>query len=143
MVLGPLLNSNVSNSLEPMLNLFRQKIPVIPDFWQVMCDVRDVALAHIRAVTLPEAVGQRYIISTHQNAQSLLSIAKILNEEFGPKGYLVSTEMSTEVTIRSAFKDAKLENSKMINQLNIQPTDFKKTIIDTAYSFIEQGLVKI
>jgi len=143
MVLGPLLNSNVSNSVEPVLGLFLRKFPIIPDFWQVMCDVRDVALAHIRAVTLPQAAGQRYIVSTHKYTQSLLSVAQILNEEFGPKGYLISTEISTEVTIRSSFKDAKLDNSKMINQLNIQPTDFKKTIIDMAYSFIEQGLVKI
>ena len=39
-------------------------------------------------------------------------------------------------------KNVELVNAKMINELGIQPQPVKKTILDTAYSLIELGLVE-
>ncbi len=39
------------------------KMPAAPNTGITLVDVRDVALAHIRALTVPEAAGHRHIVS--------------------------------------------------------------------------------
>jgi hypothetical protein len=33
------------------------------------------------------------------------------------------------------------DNSRLVNELKIQPTELKKSLIDMAYSLIERGIV--
>lgn len=67
----------------------RREVPAVPNIGMEMCDVRDVALAHVRAMTSPEAAGQRFIINT--GGMWFRDVALILDREFRPQGYRVPT----------------------------------------------------
>jgi hypothetical protein len=80
------------------------------------------------------------MITSITKAITLKEIAKILQEELGPKGYKISTNADP---ICEKQKDGlKVDDSRMRNVLRITPIDLKKTILDTAYSLIEQNLIK-
>jgi nucleoside-diphosphate-sugar epimerase len=54
-------------------------------------DVRDVAKAHILAMTTAEAAGQRIIVA-YQPSYWLIQMARDLNEEFSSQGYEIPVE---------------------------------------------------
>ena len=53
---------------------------VVPEFWNGMADVRDVAKAHIKAGFTPEANGRHILVSEEA---TLLDLGKILRKNFG------------------------------------------------------------
>jgi hypothetical protein len=63
-----------------------------------------------------------------------------LHEELGSKGYRISTEADP---MCEKIKDGlRIDDFRMRNVLGLTPIDSNKTIIDTAYSLIEQNLIK-
>src|SRR5262249_13064990 len=62
-IIGPVLNDDTSYSLQAIERLF-QGLPGVPRLGFSFVDVRDVADLEIRAMTSPEAGGQRYIAVT-------------------------------------------------------------------------------
>ena len=61
-VLGPALDADISTSLQVVQRLMRGKDPMVPRVGFPVCDVRDVALAHVSALERDEAIGQRHLI---------------------------------------------------------------------------------
>ena len=98
-----------------------------------------MALAHVRAAFLPEAVGKRHIISTNKKLIKMKAIADCLHKEFGPKGY----EVTREEEFICEDPNIQFDNTRMSNILQITPVDFKCTIIDMAYSLIQSGAVRL
>jgi len=126
---------------------------MVPRLSLGVCDVRDVARAHITAMTSPKSPGNRYIaISGCLWAHEL---AKILDEEFRPLGYNCPTwifptfalkivawfDATVAMTIPSLDIELKMDNSKIKAELDYQPTDLKKTIIEMAYNLIDSGFI--
>ena len=60
-VLGPVLGNDYSASIDIVKKLIDGSLPGLPRFGWPLVDVRDIADLHIRAMTSPEASGQRYI----------------------------------------------------------------------------------
>ena len=60
-VIGPVLGSDFSASLDIVKKLMDGSLPGLPPFGWPLVDVRDVADLHIRALRTPAAAGQRYI----------------------------------------------------------------------------------
>ncbi len=80
------------------------------------------------------------MITSITEAITLKEIAKILKDEFEPKGFKISTDADQ---ISEKEKDGfTVDDTLMRNVLGIEPIDFKQTIIETAYSLIEQNLVQ-
>ncbi|CAH0035677.1 unnamed protein product, partial [Clonostachys rhizophaga] len=77
-VVGPSLTPNSASAsldlIEQIMN--GSMIFGVPDMYIPMVDVREVALAHVRAAKVPEARG-RYLLSSHE-ATGLLEIALII-----------------------------------------------------------------
>jgi dihydroflavonol-4-reductase len=63
------------------------KMPLIPRVAYPVCDVRDVALAHIRAMLTNEAVNNRHIVNSQLDFISVKDISVILDNEFKNQGY--------------------------------------------------------
>jgi dihydroflavonol-4-reductase len=61
MVLGPVLSRDFSASVQVVERLLSGRVPGVPRLGFSFVDVRDVADLHIRAMTAPEAAGQRFI----------------------------------------------------------------------------------
>lgn len=60
-VLGPLLGPDASTSIELVKRLMDGSMPGTPKVAYGLVDVRDVADLHVRAMTAPEAAGERFI----------------------------------------------------------------------------------
>ncbi|XP_076324284.1 uncharacterized protein LOC143232573 [Tachypleus tridentatus] len=154
LVLGPVLTSTLGTSNEIVKRLLERGMPLVPKVNFSVCDVRDVALAHLKAMTTPSSDGHRHIISTQ--TVWLKDIALMLTKEFKPQGYRVPTmnapyfavwlnsfiDKSTRLLLPRIGREFKFDNSRMKEVLDIIPRDLSQTILDTAYSLIENGLVK-
>src|SRR4051794_11139508 len=60
-VLGPLLGPDPSTSIELVKRLIEGGMPGTPKVAYAIVDVRDVADLHVRAMTAPEAAGERFL----------------------------------------------------------------------------------
>ena len=61
LVLGPVLGSDFSASIEAIKKLLDGSIPALPRFGFNVVDVRDIARLHVLAMTAPEAAVKRFI----------------------------------------------------------------------------------
>lgn len=84
-----------------------REIPFVPDIYAPVCDVRDVAQAHIRAMIKPEAISKRHIIVNSEECSSFKSWALILQGEFASKNYKIPTTVAPHIFIKlySYFDD--------------------------------------
>lgn len=62
-MLGPLLDDDPGTSVAIVQRLLTGKMPMIPDLVLPYVDVRDVADAHLAAMTAPDAGGRRHIVT--------------------------------------------------------------------------------
>src|SRR3954470_16002908 len=60
-IIGPVLNDDLSFSLQAIKRLIDGAMPAIPRLGFTFVDVRDVADLHIRAMTDPAAAGERFL----------------------------------------------------------------------------------
>lgn len=153
-VLGPMITDNVSSSVLAMKRLLDKTTPGVPKFHLAVCDVRDVALAHVKALEGPEHVGKRYLIVSE--SKWMKDIARLVQKEFKPLGYFVPTlavpstlvwigsyiDRSTALIVPRLDKEFRLDNKRMVEELKITPTDVEKTILDTCHSLVEKGIIK-
>jgi len=129
---GPILVPTAESSISMILPMFNPTGEKIDNMETVFCDVRDVALAHLRAAQLDEADGHRFIIASNNQYIPMSEIGGILKES----GYKIAEFKEAQ------HFEAKVENSNMRNILKIQPTDLKKSAIDMADSLVKFGIIK-
>ncbi len=153
LVLGPVLEKDAGTSVEAVLKLMRRDFPGCPPLGWALVDVRDVAAAHITALTAPDAPGHRYLCAGEH--VWLQQIAEILDREFGPQGYRIPTGRLPaallrlaalfDKTVRLVLRDLNLrhdiDNSAIRRDLHWNPRPVEQTVIDTARSLIQEGLV--
>ena len=60
-------------------DMINGKMPMIPEIAVGMVDVRDVAKVHVRALSVPEAAGQRFILASEEPVE-MMHLAKTLKE---------------------------------------------------------------
>ena len=61
LVLGPVLAADYSESVQVVERLLSGRVPGVPRLGFNIVDVRDLADLHLKAMTAPEAAGQRFI----------------------------------------------------------------------------------
>jgi dihydroflavonol-4-reductase len=61
LIVGPILHGSFCTSMDLFKKLLEREMPVIPDISIPLTDVRDVALAHIKAMVSDEAVSKRFV----------------------------------------------------------------------------------
>jgi dihydroflavonol-4-reductase len=83
LVLGPVLGSDFSASVEAVRKLLDGSIPALPRLGFSVVDVRDIASLQLLAMTTPSAAGQRFIGSCE--FYWMADIAKILRQGWGTR----------------------------------------------------------
>ena len=83
-VIGPMIGTESSTSLELVRKLLAREVPGVPDLCVAVVDVRDVAAVHLAVMTAPEANGQRYLAAGP--SCSLRDIAQVLARHCAPRG---------------------------------------------------------
>jgi nucleoside-diphosphate-sugar epimerase len=145
-----------STSMGFMVNLLNGRMATgVPDVTFGYVDVRDVAQAHILAMTKEGAAGQRYLCSN--DVLSWKAFSDLLKPEFNayplagmvlpkPLVYVVGPLFSTVLTwafiSHNVGINLNLDASKIQQELGLKFRPVKQTAIDAATFCVEQGLVK-
>lgn len=153
MILGPILSVEHARSSPSVIrDLMTGKFPLVPKFNFGTVDVRDVALAHVRALERPDASG-RYLVDCR--GAWFLEIAQVIRAAFPsaktPRAnmpnwamYLVALfdERLTWDFLRHNLSIARrLDNARSREQLGLEYRDLDQTIRDTAQSLVELDVV--
>ncbi len=155
LVLGPTLGPDASTSVGFIQRLLNGAIPALPRIAFGVVDVRDVAGLHLRAMTDPNAKGERFI-ATAGDFMSLREIALTLKARLGEAArrvptrelpdWLVRLVALVDPSVRQAVpelgktKNATSEKAKRL--LGWSPRSRDDAVIATAESLIKLGLVK-
>ena len=151
LVLGPVLDKDSSASVLIVAKLLNGEIPGLPRFGYGVVDVRDLADLEVRAMTAPQAAGQRYIGSGPFIPMS--EIAKVLKERLGDKAKKVPTRKLPDWVVRlvglfdsevrgQLFELGKVRrpsSAKAEKDLGWSPRPWEDTIVDTATSLEAVG----
>ena len=154
LVLGPLLSSDWGTSGEMVKRIMEHKVPAIPNINFATVDVRDVASAHVSAMIVPEAAGQRFICA--ETNHSMMEIAQILKARYGAQGFKIPTGRLPSIavkgmalfdrTVRLALNDLdrsqNVDNMKIRTVLQWQSRDLSEQATSMADSMIEYGVVR-
>jgi dihydroflavonol-4-reductase len=152
-IIGPVL-SDRSFSLELIERLLRG-MPGTPRIGFSVVDVRDVADLHLRAMTAPEAGGERFVATKEFLWMS--EVAAVLRESLGeaaakvPKrsipDFLVRTMGIFDPSIRSIAGQLGRKNEasseKAQTMLGWSPRPSAESIVDCARSLIDKGVVEV
>jgi len=154
LMIGPLLSASGGDSSRTLITRFlKNELPGVPDLHLSIVDVRDVALAHLRAMTHPGAPGNRYICSSA--SIWMMDVAKILDKEFTPKGYKITTfgvpkavvwlvsfwDKDAEAVFPTLGAKTTMTNEKIRKELGVEFRDVSESVIAMGHSLIEFGLV--
>jgi dihydroflavonol-4-reductase len=154
LVLGPLLSSDWGTSGEMVKRIMDHKVPAIPNINFATVDVRDVASAHVAAMTSPAAAGERFLCAEANH--SMMEIAQILKANYGTRGFkiptgrlpsfVIKTMAIFDKTVRLALNDLdsiqNVDTTKIRTVLNWQPRDIREMTTAMADSMIEYGVVR-
>lgn len=152
-VLGPVMSGDLSASLELLTQPLSGKIPAVPNIGFGIVDVRDVAAAQLAAMTLPEAAGERFLVS--QPFMWFTELVDILRAEFPayakklPKGalpdFLLKTMSLFNPTMKQLIpelgRQRQISNEKARKMLGWQPRSAKEAIVAGAQSLIGNDIV--
>jgi dihydroflavonol-4-reductase len=151
-IIGPLLTDDRSVSLQAIERLLNG-VPAMPRLGFNYIDVRDVADLQLLAMTTSEAGGQRFIAVTAFLWMS--EVAQILRQRLGPAASKVPTRTAPDLLVRamgvfdggirsftgSLGKRTEYDTSKA-RGLGWTPREIESSIVESAQSLIDRGLVK-
>ena len=144
-VIGPSLTSEISSTQLIIAGLMNGKIPVNLPIHIGYVDVRDVALAHIKALENPNSDGERIILSNtelwHKDVSKILKEggykAPWLTVSVPVAKFLANVVPALKVAKRFLGKDMVKNSTKAEDILGISYIDIKKSILDDAKSLTE------
>jgi dihydroflavonol-4-reductase len=153
-IFGPVLGPDFSGSIEVVKSLLAGAMPAVPRVYFGVVDVRDVADLHLRAMTAPEAKGERFIAVAGET-MSILDIARVLRRELGPMARRVPRLQAPDWLVRLAANPIPLlrgvvpmlgkvthsTSDKARSLLGWQARSNDEAILATAESLIRLGLV--
>ena len=155
LVLGPVLAPDFSASVEVVRRLLAGDLPGLPPVGFGVVDVRDIADLHVRALTAPGIAGERLIASGP--FMTMGEVAQVLRTRLGPEARKVPTRRLPGWFLRAValFDPMVRQITGEIGRIRATPADHARellgwtprpaaeTILDTARSLIDRGVVKV
>ncbi len=154
LVLGPVLSGDFSDSVQVVERLVAGRVPGVPRLGFNIVDVRDVADLHIRAMTAPQAAGQRFIAAG--KFAWMGEVAEILRAGLGPDAakkvpkrqvpdFVVRLMGIVDRDIAGVAPGLGLRHdyssAKAQSVLGWRPRPMEETVLDCARSLIARGVV--
>ena len=151
-IFGPVLGADYSSSIDLVARMLNGSMPFCPRVCFGVADVRDVAEIHVRAMTSPDADGQRYIVSSGE-VLSLIQVARILREQLGKVAdkapryelpdWLARLLACVNPQLRGTLPQLgivrRANNEKARRTFDWVPRSAESTLSDTARSLIAMG----
>lgn len=152
-VLGPVNGTAGGSSLEVVRRLLDRSVPGSPRIAMAVVDARDLAVGHRLAMEVPSAAGNRYIMAGDE--LWIRDLARILATEFNDRGFRVPTatvpdwlirliarfDRSLRVVVDFLGRRELLSSAKARRELGWTTRPVRQTIMDTATSLVEHGVV--
>ena len=152
-VLGPILNEHAGTSAELVKRLLLRQLPACPRIGFSFVDVRDVAAAHLAAMTAPDAAGKRFACT--ESHAWIRDMALILDRHYADKGYNVPTKRmpdwlfrlaavfdgTLKLVVRGLGIKHEVSSARLRETLNWQPHSLEEMTVAMADSLIEYGIV--
>jgi nucleoside-diphosphate-sugar epimerase len=153
-IIGPTLSDDTSASLEVIQRLLKG-MPAMPRLGFGFVDVRDVADLELRAMTSPEAGGERFVANTQWMWMS--DVAEVLRQRLGARASKVPTRIAPDLLVRamalfdggirsfksSLWKRTEYRTTKAQDVLGWSPRPLDETIVESAESLIDHGVVEV
>ncbi|WP_329126719.1 NAD-dependent epimerase/dehydratase family protein [Streptomyces sp. NBC_01465] len=151
-VFGPVLTTGNIGSVGIVGRMISGEMRGVPRIGLEIVDVRDLADVHIRAMTSPDAAGQRFLATGEFTWMS--QMAQILREGLGDEGRRVSTRRVPDLVVKllARFRDPSLrEITPALGRRNRHSTDkarrvlgwqsrpARETVLDCARSLLAHG----
>ncbi len=155
LVVGPVMDADVSTSIELMQKMLSGALPGCPRIGFGIVDVRDLADLHVRVLTETGLAGERFIASGR--FLMIADIAKILKARLGPRARKVPTRTLPDFLVRLAaifdplvrsglselgrIRDMDASHAKAVLGWETRPE--AESLVDCANSLIDKGIVKV
>jgi dihydroflavonol-4-reductase len=151
-ILGPVLSDDRSYSLELIERLLKG-MPGAPRIGFSIVDVRDVADLHVRAMTTPEAGGERFIAVAR--FQWLSEVAAVLRDRLGSDAAKVPKRNVPDLVVRAMGifdsgvrsiasqlgRKVEMSSAKAESQLGWSPRPVEDTVADCGRSLVSEKVV--
>ena len=152
LVVGPVQNGRRNTSIEPIRRLLAGQIPAVPHLAWNIVDVRDVAAAHVAALTSKNAAGHRYLLRA--DSRWMMDIAKNLARDFSDRasvptraapGWLLWVmsfwDGGAARVVGDLGKQIRMDSSDAKAALDFDPIDPDVSIRDCAESLYAHGIL--
>jgi nucleoside-diphosphate-sugar epimerase len=136
-ILGPTLTTELRSSMQLIKAMLDGTMSVVRRQRFGVADVRDVAGLHIRAMAAPEAAGQRFLALADGPTLSFLEVAGILRRRLGP----LAAHVPTQEAPGDDPPRLVIHNDRARNELGWRPRAAETTIVDSAESLRDLGLL--
>jgi nucleoside-diphosphate-sugar epimerase len=155
LILGPLMSNDCGSSVGLIRQLMNGKFTRLPRYGCAIADVRDVAHAHIRAMTQPAATGHRFIVAgrvfwmkdlARVLAQSFPDYASQLPSAELPNWFvriLALVDADARTIVHELGRDLRIDTTKAGAMLQWQARPEEETIRACGQSLIAKGLVSV
>jgi nucleoside-diphosphate-sugar epimerase len=151
-IIGPVLNDDISYSIQSIERMLKG-MPGAPKLGFNFVDVRDVADLEIKAMTAPEAGGQRFIAVTE--FLWMAEAGEILRDRLGDAASKVPTRTIPNLVVRGMAlfdggirsvvgglgKKSELSSEKARTTLGWSPRPMEDTVAETGESLLHHGVV--
>ncbi|WP_431266202.1 SDR family oxidoreductase [Roseateles chitinivorans] len=154
-VMGPIMGTAISGSNHLVQRLLEGAMPGLPNLFLPIVDVRDVASAHLLAMTAPEAGGKRFLLSNGQ-AIAMTEVAALLQADLGDLARRVPSRRIPDLVLRvmALFKAElrsvvhdlgrakRTSNARAAALLGWHPRPADEAIVAAARSMVAGGVLK-
>jgi nucleoside-diphosphate-sugar epimerase len=152
-VFGPVLSGGNPGSVQVIGRMLSGGMPATPRLGFEVVDVRDLADAHVRAMTAPEAAGQRFIavgdfvwmseVSAVLRAQLGSSAAKVPTRRLPDPLFRLAAifDPALRAVLPALGRKHRHSAAKARRLLNWHPRPAASTIVDCGRSLVAHGLV--
>ncbi|MFE4468749.1 NAD-dependent epimerase/dehydratase family protein [Leifsonia sp. NPDC056824] len=155
-VVGPLIGTNLSGANHLVRRVLTGKLPAYPDFAVPFVDVRDVAAAHIAAITAEGAAGERFLLASQEDAVPLAEVGAVLRDGLGERAGRVPppTALLPDAAVRAAAEAnpgmrpmaaelgyrKKVSSEKARRVLGFVPRPWDEAVVAAAESMLTHGV---
>ena len=127
-IFGPTLGPHLSTSVQIVRSMLTGEVQRLPAQYFGVVDVRDVADAHLRAMTAGNAAGERFLVVADEPAMTFGELAGMLG-------------VTVQDDARDLGERPQISNAKAKDLLGWRPHPVEETVHDTARSLHDLGLI--